>query len=162
MSLKVFDLQCPQGHVFEGWFRGVHGFEEQERRGLLSCPVCNSTDISRKLSAARLNISRSAQPPASSDPSSQNKAQPVSRPDEATLARLGQMQAQWLKHMREVVSQSEDVGEQFAQHARDMHAGRTQERPIRGTVTQEERRELADEGVDVLLVPDFLDDDKSH
>lgn len=162
MSMKVFDLQCPQGHVFEGWFRGAQGFDEQRDKGLLSCPVCDSTDITRKLSAARLNLSRSSDASELTAAPDSDEGQSVSRPDEATLARLGQMQAQWLQHMRQVVSQTEDVGDQFAKQARDMHAGRTEERPIRGTVTQQERRELADEGVDLLLVPDFLDDDQHH
>lgn len=163
MSMKVFDLQCPQGHVFEGWFRGAQGFDEQSAKGLLSCPVCASTDITRKVSAARLNVSRSA---ASLEPASGaapgDGARMASRPEASTLAQLSQMQAQWLQNMREVVNQSEDVGSRFAEEALDMHRGQAEERAIRGTVTAQERQELADEGVDVLMVPDFLDDDQRH
>lgn len=167
MSLKVFDLQCPQGHVFEGWFKGAQGFDEQVDRGLLSCPVCGSHNITRKLSAARLNVRKSHNSPSSRgdahamDAGAGATAQ-ASRPDEATLTKLRELQASWLRHMRDVVERSEDVGPAFAEQALEMHKGQAPERSIRGTVTPEERRELADEGVDVLLVPDFLDDDGHH
>src|SRR5690625_3598 len=158
MSMKVFDLQCPQGHVFEGWFRGDDGFNDQRAKGLLSCRVCGSDEIHRKLSAARLNIgSRSAAAPAS--PTTQGQADTSNT---ANMARLNQLQSRWLAHMREVIRNTEDVGERFAKEALDMHKGRKEERPIRGTATDEERKELADEGVDVHIVPDFLDDTSHH
>ncbi|HLR12773.1 MAG TPA: DUF1178 family protein [Burkholderiaceae bacterium] len=164
MSMKVFDLQCPLGHVFEGWFRSARTFDEQSGQGLLSCPVCGSGEIKRKVSASRLNVSRSA--PSARDVDSrrteEGAVQSASRPDEAALAQLNQMQAQWLHHMREVVRKSENVGPRFARQALEMHRGETEERAIRGTVTEQERQELADEGVDILPVPDFLDDDQRH
>ena len=43
----AYDLQCSQGHVFEGWFEGVRSYKSQKRRGLLTCPVCNATEVLR-------------------------------------------------------------------------------------------------------------------
>jgi len=160
MSMKVFDLQCPQGHVFEGWFRGEDGYEDQRNKGLLNCPVCGSDDIQRKLSAARLNISSRSTP--APTVSSQAEKDQNTTANTTQVARLNELQSRWLAHMRQVIRNTEDVGERFTKEALDMHKGRVEERPIRGTATEEERKELAEEGVEVQLLPDFLDDGTHH
>ena len=43
----VYDLKCPNGHVFEGWFEDSRAFEKQQKRSLIACPVCSDTDIKR-------------------------------------------------------------------------------------------------------------------
>lgn len=65
-----------------------------------------------------------------------------------------------MRHIRQIVRNTENVGEKFAQEARRMHDGETEERAIRGTATPEEREELAQEGIAVMPIPDFLDDDR--
>ncbi len=158
MSMKVFDLQCSHGHVFEGWFRGAQAYEEQRDRGLLTCPVCADTNVERKISAARLNMGRGLAPESGQPPAQQH----ASRPNESEVATLTGMQAKWLAHLQEVVKRAENVGDQFASEARKMHTGETEERSIRGTATEKEKRELAEEGVNVLPLPDFLDDSQRH
>ena len=56
MALKVFDLQCEHGHIFEGWFGSHEDYDAQQARGLVSCPVCASATITKRLSAPRLNV----------------------------------------------------------------------------------------------------------
>jgi hypothetical protein len=145
MSLKVFDLQCEQGHVFEGWFGSDDSYETQQARGLLSCPVCNSDRVSKKLSAPRLNVSHI------------RKSTAVAAPATEQLTKL---QAEIMRHIRQMVRNTENVGDRFAQEARLMHEGEAQERAIRGTATPEEREELMQEGIAVMPIPDFLDDDR--
>ncbi|MBW1713335.1 MAG: DUF1178 family protein, partial [Deltaproteobacteria bacterium] len=36
----AFDLSCAQGHLFEGWFDSAEAFEDQKKRGLVTCPLC--------------------------------------------------------------------------------------------------------------------------
>ena len=64
--MKVLDLQCASGHVFEGWFASHEDFAAQHARGLLSCPVCNDAQIIKRLSAPRLNLGTGAPPAAGS------------------------------------------------------------------------------------------------
>ena len=67
MALKVFDLQCEHSHIFEGWFGSHDDYDAQQARGLVTCPVCGSASITKRLSAPRLNVSHlhaPAQPPA--------------------------------------------------------------------------------------------------
>lgn len=65
-----------------------------------------------------------------------------------------------MRHIRQIVRNTENVGEKFAEEARRMHDGETEERAIRGTATPGEREELAQEGIAVMPIPDFLDDDR--
>lgn len=168
MALKVFDLQCEQGHVFEGWFGSDDSFESQQARGLLSCPVCNSQKVVKKLTASRISRSRdrhlpepsatsSSSVPAALPSTALSKDRPLAAPDTEQLA---QLQAQILHKVREIVRNTENVGPRFAEEALRMHNGETAERAIRGTATPAEREALAEEGVTVLPIPDYLDDDR--
>lgn len=167
MSLKVFDLQCEHSHVFEGWFASADAYETQKAQGLLSCPVCNSSNVQRKVSAARLNVgnlkrerlsSPTAEPAhAANRPANSASLPAVSSPEGAELARI---QGEIIQHVRKILRETENVGSDFAEESRRIHYGESQERPIRGTATPEERQELAEEGIAVMPIPDFLDDDR--
>lgn len=155
MALKVFDLQCANGHVFEGWFASRESFDDQQERGLLSCPVCGGHKVERKLSAARINLGKGVARSEASAESSSNAAAMAPADSERVKA-----QARMLKKMREIVRSTENVGDRFAQEARSIQAGESEERAIRGTTTREEREALAEEGIGVVQIPDFLDDDR--
>lgn len=161
MSLKVFDLQCSNGHVFEGWFGPNNSFEKQASQGLLNCPVCNDDTIERKLSAPRLNLGK-GEPAYAGHAVAGASAGSVApaNEDAAQMPQLAQLQGKLLQHMRAMVQESENVGPAFAQEALKIHHGQANERPIRGTATPDEQRELLDEGVQVMAVPDFLNDDQ--
>lgn len=140
MALKVFDLQCEHGHVFEGWFASHDDYDAQQARGLLTCPVCASAAITKRLSAPHLNVAHLHQP--------------------APAAAPNALQAEVMRKVRELIRQTENVGAGFAAEARRIHEGVAAERPIRGTATADERAELAEEGIGVLSLPAFLDDDQ--
>lgn len=155
MSLKVFDLQCDAGHVFEGRFRSADDYDKQRDRGILVCPVCDSNQVSKLLSAPRLNMGRGK--PEASDA--------VAEPQTAAAAPeakgdLAQLQAQVLKQVREIIRNSENVGDRFADEARRMHEGESEHRAIRGSTTLEEREDLARDGINIMPIPDYLDDDR--
>jgi len=157
MSLKVFDLQCDNGHVFEGWFASHEDYDRQQAQGLLCCPLCQSASVTRRPSAARLNLGQAA--PA--NPVQTDTPRTDTRTNVTNVATdITRMQAAWLRHLRKIVHAAQDVGANFAEEARRMHAGQTQERAIRGTATPQECQELVAEGIDVMPVPDFLDDDR--
>lgn len=149
MGLKVFDLQCEQGHVFEGWFASHQDYDLQREQGLVSCPVCNSLQINKRLSAPRLNVAHIHSPTL--------PAKPLERRDE-TMSMVN-IQAAILKQVREWVRNAENVGQRFAEEARRMHEGESAERPIRGTATLKERLALIEDGIEVVALPDFLDDE---
>jgi hypothetical protein len=157
--MKVLDLQCRQGHSFEGWFGSQDDYDAQRARGLVTCPMCNDSEITKMLSAPRLNLGHGTEPVQT--PAAPEAAAPSVAPAKtaaATAQPLAQMQAALLHMVRHVMANTEDVGTQFAEEARKIHYGEREERNIRGQATREETEALLDEGIDVmpLPVPDAL------
>ena len=131
--MKVLNLRCTNGHGFEGWFASDDDYMAQNGAGQIECPLCADQVISRLPSAPRLNLS--------------GAAEPVAKPQAADL------QAAWLKTVRELVARTEDVGERFAEEARRIHYGEEAARGIRGQATPQERAALHDEGIDTMSIP---------
>lgn len=134
--MKVINLRCAHGHPFEGWFASEDDFLDQNGRGLVECPLCADKVIQRMPSAPRLNLSGAREPEATSAPPAAND-----------------VQALWLKTMRQLIANTEDVGEQFADEARRIHYGESPERSIRGKASAEDRQALQDEGIEVHPLP---------
>jgi hypothetical protein len=134
--MKVLDLTCEHEHRFEGWFQSADDFESQLTRHLVECPVCGSKVVHRLPSAPRLNLSGASE------------AAPVEQ-----AATEGHWQARWLKAMRTMIANSEDVGEQFAEEARRIHYNEAPARSIRGVTTPDDARALVEEGIDVMPLP---------
>jgi hypothetical protein len=169
--MKVLDLQCTQGHSFEGWFGSQDDYDSQRARGLVTCPVCNDSEILKKLSAPRLNLGHGVASEATSatvgsrdaDSSAAHLPAQAPNPEPSLSARnadptvnpdtLQQMQVAMMKMVRHVMANTEDVGTQFAEEARKIHYGERQERQIRGQATREETEALIDEGIDVMPLP---------
>lgn len=129
--MKVLNLQCAHGHGFEGWFASQDAFDSQSADGLVECPLCGSTSITKLLAAPRLNLGN-AKPPAEKSPAN------------------GSTEGRWLRAVREVLARTEDVGERFVDEARKMHYGEAEERGIRGQATPEQAQTLAEEGIPVF------------
>jgi hypothetical protein len=136
--MKVLNLQCAHGHGFEGWFASQDAFDTQLAAGLVECPVCSNTAITKLLAAPRLNLGN-AKPPADA----QAAKLPAAESPEGRL----------LRAVREVIAQTEDVGDRFAEEARKMHYGEIEERGIRGQTTREQAQTLIDEGIPVFSLP---------
>jgi len=136
--MKVFNLCCAHGHGFEGWFASEEAFVDQTQRGLIDCPLCSDTRISRLPSAPRLNLSGVRD----------DKPGPVVQPPPAAS-----MEAMWLQAVQHVLRNTEDVGAQFSEEARRIHYGESEQRGIRGQATAQQRAELADEGIEVMQLP---------
>ncbi|MCY7319528.1 MAG: DUF1178 family protein [Ramlibacter sp.] len=136
--MKVLNLQCSQQHGFEGWFGSEDEFQDQLARGLVECPLCGDAAVTKMLSAPRLNLGSSKD---SSAPQ-----QVVAAPDQT-------MQAAWMKMVRHVMANTEDVGARFPEEARRIHYGETEERGIRGQASVQETQALVEEGIGVLPLP---------
>jgi hypothetical protein len=137
--LIVFNLACGTEHRFEGWFASADDFEDQGRRGLLSCPVCGSSEVRKQLSAPRLNLSAAG----SRDAPEERKSVAMVNPE----------QAQLLEMLRKVIESTEDVGQKFPEEARRIHYKEAPARPIRGVASQDEAKALSEEGIEVAHLP---------
>jgi hypothetical protein len=133
--MKVLDLRCANNHRFEGWFASDEDEASQRERGLLDCPLCGDKDVQRLPSAPRLNLG-------------------AERPTEAlALPAPDDLQAQWLRAVRRMMENTEDVGERFADEARRIHYGEVRQRGIRGQASPSEAEALKEEGIEVMAMP---------
>lgn len=156
--MRVFDLGCDQGHLFEGWFRSNTDYDSQRECGQLMCPICGSSRIDKRLSAPRINLGvgqDSERSAAVTVPQSPEPGQPQSSDPKALDPQA--LQALWLRMARMVVANTEDVGRAFVSEVRKIRDEEAPERPIRGLASPEETRALLDEGIEVMSLPLPLD-----
>ena len=150
----VFNIACSQGHHFDGWFRSAEDFDRQKDGGLLECPLCGDAQVTKQLSAPRINTGASE---AAVQPSPETKG-----PREVMAASmLPGLQEHMLQKFKEFVrANTENVGSDFAEKARRIHYGEETQRNIRVQVTGEEAAALHEEGIDTVCLPagNFLDD----
>jgi len=138
----VFDLLCAQGHAFEGWFASGAEFDRQKEARLVTCPVCDGSDVERRPSA-KVRVAKV--PPAAPAPV------PAARGDA-----IAGLPPELLARLREVVRNTEDVGERFPEEARRIHYDEAPARSIRGQASREEAEALAEEGIEFSPLPPLL------
>ena len=130
----AYDLQCTKGHTFEGWFEDRKAYLDQQKKGLISCPVCNDTSIS--IIPSTFAIKSSQVPQSSETPLKYDR-----------LKKMG-------KEIVEFVEKNfDDVGCDFAKEALKIHYGVTEPRNIRGVSTKDEEKVLKKEGIQFFKIP---------
>jgi hypothetical protein len=139
--MKVLNLQCSQRHGFEGWFASEDDFQLQLERDQVECPLCGDSAVSKMPSAPRLNLG-APQPQLPSPPA--QRQQVTNAPDAS-------MQAAWMKMVRHVMANTEDVGERFPEEARKIHYGESEGRAIRGQASAQETEALMEEALKETL-----------
>lgn len=139
----VYRVVCPEGHEFDGWFRDSSSFDAQVEAGDVACPWCGATQVSKALMAPNLAKSRTLSP----------RAGTAAKSD---LSRAQKQVAKAVRKIRDHVESHFDyVGAQFAEEARRIHHGQSEERGIYGEATGKEVKELHEEGVDVAPLPEL-------
>jgi hypothetical protein len=129
-----YDLRCNNGDEFEAWFGSIADFDKQAEAGLVECPHCGSNHVEKAPMAPAVRTAR------------KQEAQKVRAVAMAMAAKV-----------REHIKDNFDyVGDKFADEARKMHGGETEERAIWGEATPEQARELAEEGIPAAPLPPEL------
>jgi hypothetical protein len=154
-----YRLRCAKGHSFESWFQSSSAYEAQEKRNLVSCPVCGSSRVERDIMAPQIASKKgreSAVPaPAPAEPSPSTPPTPSTQ---LMMTQERELRAK-LKELRDhIVKNADNVGERFPNEARKMHYGDIEHRPIYGEASPEEARALIDEGVEVAPLPVLPED----
>jgi len=129
-----YDLRCANGDEFDAWFGSIADYDAQAEKGLISCPHCGSTHVEKAPMAPAVRTSRK---------------QEAHRERAVAMAMAHKV--------REHIKDNFDyVGDKFADEARKMHSGESEERAIWGEATPEEARELAEEGIPAAPLPSDL------
>ncbi len=132
-----YALLCEHDHDFEGWFAVSSDFDDQSLRGLLQCPVCASKAVRKAIMA-----------PAVRGTKAQVQAPPAPTPE------MRQVMMHAMGEVRRHVEENFDyVGDSFADEARAIHEGRSEDRGIYGEATPQQVRALAEDGVRVAPLP---------
>lgn len=133
----VYDLRCSADHGFEAWFKDSATYDRQAEAGEIVCPVCGDTRVAKAPMAPRL-----------ARRSNEGESEPSPVDSKAVQMREALMQLR-----RHVESNCDYVGDRFAEEARKIHYGETGRRNIYGETTDEQARELVDEGIKVGRIP---------
>jgi hypothetical protein len=136
--MKVLNLRCAHDHRFEGWFASGEDFESQSAQGLVECPLCGDKTVERLPTAPRLNVLAMREAPSTSP---------------APVDQGAQLQSMWMRAVRHMMDNTEDVGEKFPEEARRIHYGEVEERSIRGRASREDADALREEGIEVMALP---------
>ena len=117
--------------------------------------MCADPAVQKLPSAPRLNLGASPAESVSAGPSREVSVSPVNPPTQQVVSAGGSPagQAEFLKALRHVLANTEDVGERFADEARAMHYGDAKQRSIRGQTSRDEAIQLMEEGIDVMPLP---------
>ena len=151
-----YSLRCDRDHGFESWFRDSQAFDDQQRAGLVSCPACGSTTVTKGLMAPAVVTSRRkvAAPVPAPHPGPAAEAAPVALLDE----KAQKLRALMREFRDQVMRNTHDVGAAFAAEARRIHEGAVEPRAIRGEASADEVRALIEDGVEIMPVPQVPDD----
>jgi hypothetical protein len=150
-----YTLICDQEHEFESWFANAEAYDTQVERGLVECPHCQSAKISKALMAPAVSTSRKKD--AMRIPQMPQELVPQTPEEPAPVALLDEQQQQMRAMIRELhdklTENSTNMGDQFTQEARKIHAGEAPERSIHGKASMEEAKALIEEGIPVPPLP---------
>jgi len=140
-----FALRCEAGHAFDAWFASGGAFDDQQRRGLVACAVCGSAKVEKALMAPAVRAERKA------EPVDLVKADPRAAAFREMLREV----------RRQVLANSEDVGDKFPEEARRIHYEEAPERSIYGKASPEEATALHEEGIEVHPLPPPLPEERN-
>ena len=128
----VFNLNCIDCNFsFEGWFENTRDYNKQVKKGMVSCPSCNSINVKKGLMAPN-----------------------VSRKSNTRFVKSNQSIASNVKKLKKIIEKEFDyVGDKFTEEAKKIKYGEVKERAIYGEASIEQTKELIDEDIDVLPLP---------
>ena len=153
----LYKLKCKRGHEFEAWFAGSAAFDKQEKRGLLSCPNCGTSNVSKALMAPSV-VKRSKRKAAARKPAETPVSAEAPKPETQRVAAHHELADAMRKLRAEIESKSEYVGPRFSEEARKIHYEESPARGIHGEATADEAKALKEEGIEFYPLPILPED----
>lgn len=146
--MVIYELKCQFGHGFEGWFKDSAAFEDQKKTGLVQCAMCGTENVDIVPSGCHVGRkSKVVAKTVSSKSVESTKKLPSKESDHVDPVIL-------LKSVHKLIKDNfKDVGKKFTDKAIQIQKGEAEAEPIYGTVTQDDRERLDEEGVSYLPLP---------
>jgi len=133
----AFDLKCKNEHTFEGWFEDSDNFNDQRKKGLITCPICEDDSITKVPSTFAIK----------NPPSQQKHSEQKGAGNYKELIALGKAISSYVE------KNFEDVGADFTKEALKIHYGVTENRNIRGFSSEQDEKILKEEGIKFFKFP---------
>mgnify|MGYP001235852342 CR=1 FL=1 len=131
-----YNLKCQNNHEFESWFSDSHEFEKLDKKNLLECIYCESKDIKKSIMAPMVSVFK-------------EKDDEIKK-----LNRNFKNKRKSLINLRKYIEKNfEYVGKDFSKKVREIYYDKKNNKTIYGSTTLKERKELAEEGIDLLSIP---------
>ena len=131
-----YNLKCENNHEFESWFSDSNEFNKLNKQKLLECIYCSSNKIQKSIMS----------PMVSGTKLNEDK---MSLLDQKLLNEKNQL----IKLRNHIEKNFEFVGDKFSEKVRDVYYDKETKKSIYGTTTPEEKKELDEEGIDLLSIP---------
>tara|TARA_Y100001935_G_C17109900_1_gene410304 strand:- start:61 stop:483 length:423 start_codon:yes stop_codon:yes gene_type:complete len=129
-------LKCKNEHEFESWFSNSDEFDKLNDKKLLECIYCSSKKITKSIMAPMISNlkNKDDQEKSINDDFKKEKKQ--------------------LIQLRNYIEKNFDfVGKDFTKKVREIYYDKKSKKAIYGTATYKERRDLAEEGIDLISIP---------
>ena len=134
-----YKLICKDCSVsFDSWFASSNEFEKLKNKKYLNCPKCNSYNIDKTLMAPKV-VTKTGK-----------------HHFEKKNLKLKNINKKIKEYQTFIKNNFDFVGENFAYEARSIHYGekkRKKKKGIFGTASQEEIKDLKDEGINAETIP---------
>jgi len=128
-----YNLICECGKSFESWFSSSAEYDVLKKKKLINCIYCESSLVKKTIMSPNL-------------PSRSNKAPKKNKFDK-------NIKKQLMEFRRYIEKNCENVGDNFSREARKIHYDNKTSKGIYGQATEEETKELLEEGIEVASIP---------
>jgi hypothetical protein len=157
-----YALVCERKHNFEIWFSDSGDYDKQRKRGLVTCPACDSKKIEKAIMAPSIARGGKKRSDRIEAPQPAPDAAPATTQASENVAMISPQEREFrakLRELRDHLTQNADnVGKKFPDEARKMHYGEIEHRSIYGEASPEEAKDLHDEGIEFHPLPVLPDE----
>lgn len=155
-----YALVCERKHNFEIWFNSSADYDKQRKRGLVTCPTCDSKKVEKAIMAPAIGRGgRKRSETAEATPATTETPATASSENVAMMSPQETEFRAKLKELRgHITKNADNVGKKFSEEARKMHYGEIEHRSIYGEASPQEAKDLHDEGIEFHPLPILPDE----
>ena len=136
-----YNLKCHNDHEFESWFSNSVEFDKLNKKKLLECIFCSSKKITKSIMSPMISSSNI-----------------IEKQIESINHNFKREKNQLMQLRNYIEKNFEYVAKDFSKKVREVYYDKENKKAIYGSTTPEERKELADEGIDLLSIPWIIKD----
>ena len=130
-----YNLKCKNKHEFESWFSDSKEFEKLKSKNMIECIFCKTKSVKKSIMSPKI-VSKK-----------QREKENISLHEIRKIKKN-------LQKMRKFVEKNfEYVGDNFPHEVRSIYYDKRKNKNIYGNVTEEETKELSDEGIELTTIP---------